>query len=253
MNDQQTLLEKILASTLSIDPGIAIYQRNRWAMAERALSISFPTVHQLLGEGFATLARKFLIAHPNSQADWGDWGAEFPDFISKIIVEPAMHYVSDCAKLDWIIHTIERRDNINLNYESLTLLDKVDAGNLYIRINTNLELLLSKYPLYAIWKMHQPNENLAHWSDIAKHALTQNTSDPEHLVIFRDNWRAKPLPICNSKFTFMRSLKNGNSLATALDATEHTDFNLTEWLMDAVKFHWISSIQPSNYIGQHHE
>lgn len=83
MNDQQTLLEKILASTLSIDPGIAIYQRNRWAMAERALSISFPTVHQLLGEGFATLARKFLIAHPNSQADWGGWGLSFQILLAK--------------------------------------------------------------------------------------------------------------------------------------------------------------------------
>jgi hypothetical protein len=243
MNDQQQLLKQICAHQLSSDPYIAVYQRNRWALASRALSISFPTIFQLLGEGFSGLAREFLFDYPNHQADWGDWGAEFPTFISQRTMEPAMDYLGDCAQLDWIIHNIERHDNATVNYESLTLLEKVNAESLYLRINPNLELLLSNFPLFAIWKMHQPNENLTHWADVAKDVLAKHGNDPEHLVIFRDNWRAKPLPICESEFAFMRCLKNGDSLAKALDTTEHTDFNFTEWLMDAVKFHWISSIQ----------
>lgn len=253
MNDQQLLLQQICARQLSSNPHIAVYQRNRWALAERALSISFPTIFQLVGEGFSGLAREFLFEYPNHQADWGDWGQEFPNFIRQRIIDPAMNYLGDCAQLDWIIHKIERHDNTTVNYESLMLLEKVDADNLYLRINPNLELLLSNFPLYAIWKMHQPNENLIHWSDMAKDVLAKNSGVPEHLVIFRESWRAKPLPICKNEFTFMCSLKNGDSLAKALDITEQTDFNFTEWFMDAVKYHWISSIQSFNYRGQHYE
>lgn len=247
MNDQQQLLTHICARQLSSDPHIAIYQRNRWALAGRSLSISFPTIHKLLGEGFNGLAREFLFFYPNHHTDWGDWGSELPRFINQRIANFAMRYLGDCAQLDWIIHRIERHDNAILNYESLALLEKVDAKSLLLRINPNVELLASNFPLYAIWKMHQPNEDFTHWSNMAKEVLAKNSSDVEYLIIFRDNWRAKPLPICKSEYTFMHYLKNEESLAKALDATENTDFNFTEWLINAVKYHWISSIESFNY------
>ncbi len=256
MNDQQTLLEKILASTLSIDPGIAIYQRNRWAMAERALSISFPTVYQLLDEGFSTLVRKFLLTHPNSHADWGNWGEKFPAFIKTTPLETELPYLSDCASLDWHIHVVERNNNSVMDASSFALLENTNPEIIHLALNENIAFIKSNYPLYAIWKMHQPDENFSHWKEIAREHLYKTPNNTEHLIIFRTDWKATPLPVIENEYIFMQQLRNRKSLSIALDALANTDFNFTEWLLCAVKCHWISSIflhNPINHTGDNHE
>lgn len=256
MNDQQVLLEKILSTTLSTDPCIAVYQRNRWATAERSLSISFPTVYQLLGEGFGVLARKFLIAEPNTHADWGDWGENFSAYIKTTPLEHTLPYLSDCATLDWLIHSIERNNNSIMDTSSLALLENTIPEKIYIAPNKNIALIKSDYPLYAIWKMHQAEEDSAHWEEIAKEHYHKENRDTEHLIIFRKEWRAIPLPINEGEYIFMENLNNGYSLSEALDSIIKTDFNFTEWLLCAVKNHWISSIFLHNLFketGDNHE
>jgi len=91
-NNQQKLLEAIWRDDSSeIDKsefstqGIDIYRRNLFANAQRALSITFPTVFELLDSSISkNLVYQFLRLSPPSQGDWGQWGADFPNFISSI-------------------------------------------------------------------------------------------------------------------------------------------------------------------------
>lgn len=256
MNDQQNLLNQILTHTPSISPGIAVYQRNRWAMAERALSISFPTVFQLLGDGFATLARQFLFTNPNSQADWGAWGEEFSSFIKSTPLHTALPYLSDCAALDWHIHTIERCNNSVMDRASLTRLENADPEIIYFVLNDNIKLIKSSYPIYAIWKMHQPDEAPSHWEEIANEQLHKKNSHTEHLIVFREDWKANPLTLNKSEYIFFEMMRNNKSLSYALDALANTDFNFSEWLLRSVKYNWILSVSvhnPTDYTGVKHE
>ena len=65
--------------------GLDIYRRNLLANAQRALSITFPTVFELLGSSVSkNLVYQFLRLSPPSQGDWSQWGEDFPQFISTI-------------------------------------------------------------------------------------------------------------------------------------------------------------------------
>lgn len=245
MSDQQDLFKKILAQTLSPDATIAVYQRNRWATAERALSISFPTVHQLLGDGFGVLARKFLFFAPNNQADWGEWGGKLPEFIKSTPLDNALPYLSDCATLDWHIHNIERNDNSIVDSASFTKLEHADSEYIYLMLNENIALMESQYPLFSLWKMHQ-NQNTDYWRNMANRQLNGSSRDTEYIAVFRNEWKAKPMLISQSEYRFMQHILNEQSLVFALDQVSQTDFDFSQWLLRAIKSHWISSISQRN-------
>ena len=84
-NEQQRLLDVIWNDESPVRDksgfeaqGIDIYRRNLLANAQRALSISFPTVFQLLDSNVSkNLVYQFLRISPPSQGDWTQWGADF--------------------------------------------------------------------------------------------------------------------------------------------------------------------------------
>lgn len=89
INEQQRLLDAIWSDELSGKPlsnqitnsrhgfsaqGIDIYRRNLLANAQRALSITFPTVFELLDSDVsAALVKQFLQTSPPTQGDWAQW------------------------------------------------------------------------------------------------------------------------------------------------------------------------------------
>ena len=65
--------------------GLAVYRQNLLMNAERALSISYPTVVELVGEEFfSMLARTFVSQEKLVEGDWGMWGRTFPDWLRKL-------------------------------------------------------------------------------------------------------------------------------------------------------------------------
>ncbi len=241
MNDQQILIDKILANALSNNPSIAVYQRNRWALAERALAISYPTVQQLLGEGFTVLARKFLLAVPNTQADWGAWGESLPNFINTTPLANSLVYLSDCAALDWNIHLAQRATSA-ADFANLALLQEAPLHTIQLQLNDTVKLISSRFPLYAIWKMHQDTDNTDYWTALANQGLAAEGAATEYLMVFRTHWRATVLPISASEYSFMQQLLNNSSLELALNLVADADFNFTQWLLNAAKHQWIAAL-----------
>lgn len=242
MNDQQILIDKILANALSNNPTIAVYQRNRWALAERALAISYPTIKQLLGEGFTVLARKFLLAAPNTQADWGAWGESLPSFINTTPLANSLVYLSDCATLDWNIHLSQRATSAT-DFANLSLLQEAPLHTIQLQLCDTIKLMSSRFPLYAIWNMHQDTDNTHYWTALANRGLAAEGGAPtEYLMVFRTHWRATVLSISASEYSFMQQLLNNKSLAHALNTVSDADFNFTQWLLNAAKFNWISEL-----------
>lgn len=78
VNEQQCLLDAIWSDDANVAAqsgfdvqGINIYRRNLMANAIRALSISFPTIFELLDSDVSEqITHKFLKLSPPNQGDW---------------------------------------------------------------------------------------------------------------------------------------------------------------------------------------
>src|SRR5690242_17624053 len=89
--------------------GMQAYQANAGASAERALAASFPTVQALMGEeSFAAMARAFWHANPPLRGDLAWFGEALPAFIADSEQLADVPYLSDVARLDWLLALAER-------------------------------------------------------------------------------------------------------------------------------------------------
>lgn len=242
MNEQDMLLSAICAGARSSDAAIAVYQRNRFAQAERALAISFPLIAALLGEGFSALVYRFVLQHPPTQSDWGEWGAVLPEYISQQTELAHLPYLMDCAQLDWAAHTIERNNNDVFLQTSLAQLAEQSADELVMVLNRNIALLSTPFPLYAIWKMHQPNEEGSTWSQRAAREL-QSAPHMEYLVLSRTQWRTQVTPISEAEYLFMQAILQGKNLTELLLVVEGTEFQFSDWLLAAINHQWLHAIR----------
>ncbi|MDO8345902.1 MAG: putative DNA-binding domain-containing protein [Cellvibrio sp.] len=243
-NAQENLLQAICSPSLSLNPGIAVYQRNRWAQAERALAISFPTLAKLLGEGFGRLSREFLLVCPNQFSDWGEWGEAFPDFIAAQVSTSHLAYLPETALLDWYIHIAGRAKNVELVTESISLLSELNPADVGAKFNTHIRFIWTHYPAFEIWKMHQADADFSSWSEKAREKLHKLNSSPQCLLISRRHWLATPTPIRDSEYKFMSSLLRGNSLLSALNELHDTDFDFSVWLSNALSNGWVTEFYP---------
>ena len=113
VSQQRALLQAIFAATgeqPEFDPrGLEIYRRNLHASAARALSISYPTTTQLLGEELMGLfAAQHIRLVGKSTFDWADWGRQFPYWLKQHPISTEHPYLADIAHLDWAIHRADR-------------------------------------------------------------------------------------------------------------------------------------------------
>jgi len=112
MNELQRLLMLIWSDDAALlaergldGRGVEVYRRNLLANAQRALSISFPTVFCLLGSDVSdNLVLQFLNLCPPEQGDRVQWGEELADFIAVNQIASDYPDLPDCATLDWLIH-----------------------------------------------------------------------------------------------------------------------------------------------------
>lgn len=242
INEQDVLLSAICNGTRSSNASIAVYQRNRFAQAERALAISFPLIAALLGEGFSTLAYRFLLQHPPIQSDWGEWGQLLPDYISQQAELNDLPYLRECAQLDWAAHTIERCDNDEFIQTSLRILSEDSANTACFELNRNIALLSTSFPVYAIWKMHQPDEDSDAWRERATSEL-QNAPHTEYLALSRTHWRTQVTPISKAEYFFMKAIMQHKNLTELLLTVENMEFQFSDWLVAALNHKWLHTIQ----------
>lgn len=255
VNEQQRLLDAIwnheLSSEIGRDfdiqdfdiKGINIYRRNLLANAQRALSISFPTVFELLDSDVsASLLQLFLKTSPPTQGDWAQWGREFPEFIAATAVGRDYPYLADNATLDWHIHNALQGKDQTLDQSTLQLLADREPENIYIELNVNVQLIKTRYPTSEIFHAHHDEDEIQR--DIAlenaQQALTKITVDNsvvEHFImVYRPEFQPCVTKLTDCEGLFMLALISGKSLAESLNVVnKDTGFSFETWLIAAIK------------------
>ena len=249
MHEQQALLDAIWADDFSgnIDHGfdhrgINIYRRNLLANAQRALSISFPTVFMLLDSDVSSsLVQPFLQTSPPEQGDWAQWGDEFFDFIADTAVGRDYPYLADCAALDWHVHRALHGQDQALVHASLQLLATAEPEHIFVEFNANVQLMSSQYPISEIFTAHHHDDAEIRDAALvqAQQALTtpQLTAiEPQQVLVFRPEFQPQVQALNPSEARFVQALQTGQSLAMALDWVKHdSDFTFENWLVSAIQ------------------
>src|SRR5439155_15518874 len=79
---------------------LSIYRNTFYGTLTRALRLSFPAVHRLVGaEFFEAAALEFIKAKPARSAYLDDYGSDFPDFLARFPGAMSVPYLFDVAEL----------------------------------------------------------------------------------------------------------------------------------------------------------
>lgn len=254
-NYQQRLLDSIWDNDIAMTAshgfdaqGINIYRRNLLANAQRALSISFPTLFELLDSNVSThLSTHFLPASSPLQGDWAQWGQDFPEFIEGSELGKDYLYLADCARLDWHVHSaLQGKDQV-LDQASLQLLSDAELEHVFIHFNDNVKLLSSPYPLVDIFDAHHHQDETRRKAALnsAKQALSSTLVD-HYVMIFRPEFEPCIRNLSIAEGNFMRTLMAKKSLAEALDSViNNPEFSFENWLMSAINNNLIHYLKES--------
>lgn len=230
--------------------GLAAYQGNATATAERVLAAAYPTVQALLGEeALALLARQLWHHHPPSEGDLTAWGQALPDWLAGLPEVQDWPYLPDGARLDWARHTAEHASDATFEPDSLALLGAHDPAHLQIQLRPGLSVIRSEWPVVTLWQAHQAPK--ADMLDKLRQALSARQA--ETAVVWRAQWRAEVLTLPEAMVDWMSFLAPSTPqaapcLSTLLDSAP-ADFDLTQWLALALHHGWIWRVSVTDRAG----
>lgn len=135
-----------------------IYHNNFIENGIRALAITFPSVEGLIGaDSFRILAKHYLIDEPKTQFDWGDYGESFSEYIDEQEALAEYPFLGEAAELDWLIHLIQRKGDIEFRAQTFAKLETNDSADLRFVPAPGLTLMLSWFPVVDLHQLvHDP-------------------------------------------------------------------------------------------------
>lgn len=249
-----------LAQNKGYTAGLEIYQRSLLANANRALAITFATVHSFIGaSAFKRLVKSYLQTHLKDAYDWGELGANFASFIKhqKIADLENSAILADIAALDFACHQTERAKNVDKDLASLSLLSSKDAYQLTVNFAAGFKVLPLNYPVDTVIEYiknsHKKNNILsveAIKQQLTHAELAEKKANAYYFLIWRPSFQAQYQQITEEEYLWLALWQSNQtqpvnqqlSLGRALDKTKTDRFSIVDWLPKAIEQQLINSI-----------
>jgi hypothetical protein len=95
------------ACDLASEERIAVYRGTFQATLTRALRLTYPAVHKLVGEEFFAGATALYAAESPPRSSWLDlYGDGFPDFLARLPQAQGVPYLAGVARLEWAVNRV---------------------------------------------------------------------------------------------------------------------------------------------------
>lgn len=224
--------------------GLSVYRENLRLSAIQSLRITFPTVHQLMGdEQFNRIAQQLLAAEPPQAGNWGSWGALMPSLLRNDEFTQQFPFIADCAQLDYLCHQLVRGADTQSDLESLRLMQTEPPAHLQLHLNPTLCLLVSDYPIAQIRAAHLLQKEDLQKEDLQKKdresALLQisklmHRQHRFHIACFRNGFQVQVDSISETEYQWLTLLSDTN-LENALASIRSEDFSFQQWLVGSVQ------------------
>jgi hypothetical protein len=191
---------------------IAIYRNTFITGVTKALRLSYPGVHRLVGDDFfAAAAGIFIASSPPHTGYLDQYGAEFPEFLEQFPSAAALIYLADVARLEWTVsRAIHAPDRAPLELESLAALAEDDQAHLSFVPHPSIGLLRLRHPADIIWRAVLDGD------DAALAALDLD-GPPIHLMVQRRSSGIEVTRLDEAEWRFAAALCAGQPLQLALD------------------------------------
>ena len=219
--------------------GLAVYRANAAALAERALSASYPVLAQLIGpESFAPLAQHFWLHAPPQLGDVAQWGAELAAFVDRAPQLAGEPFLGDVARVEWALHCAVTASDSSCDIGSFALLASGESAQATLTLSDGVFVLASVYPVVSIVTSHLHAEpSLAQVADLLGAGVS------EHALVWRQGFKPRLRQCSAAEYAMLLALQAGLSLEAALDATSVYDgacgnsgcFDFNNWLTEAVQ------------------
>ena len=235
---QNDLLVQIFGSySANQSPGLKIYRNNLAMTALRSLSISYPVIHQMIGEqALYVLANRLIEIELPSTGDWADWGKGLSHVLEQSELHNEHPYLTDMAKLEWAFLLASRSGFAELDIESLALLKDDSLEAVEVTLQSSLMLIASDFPLYSLWRLHRSaTQNRLPNRDELMHAL--NSGEGGYYLVWESINGPKVVAITRDYFDWVAAVQSGSNIGQLLDT--FPDFNFSTWLSDSIMNGWL--------------
>jgi hypothetical protein len=195
-----------------------IYRNTFISGATRALRLSFPAVHRLVGDDFFEgAAFAFIAQHPPRAACLDDYGAAFPQFLHDFPPAASLEYLGDIARLEWAVsRALHAPDTASLDLARLQALPPEDRARVCFVPHPALTLLRAGCPADAIWRGVLDGDD-------AVLAAIDLTSGPVSLLVERRAAGVEVSRVDPAAWRFAASLCEGRPLADIFAGSPQPD------------------------------
>lgn len=228
----------IRAGRLTAERRIDIYRHNVFSTLRGALADLYPVTKRIVGEEFFNhLADAFIRATPSPSGDLNQFGREWADYLAADPEVAELAYLPDVARLEWHWHcAFHAADVTAFDVTKLAAVSAEQQGALRFRRNPATALMVSRFPLFNIWQVNQP--------DYAGEMAIDWSLPGDHLVISREDVACTLQVLATADHAFLQSLLAGESLETAADAgfAADAEFDLQSALIEAIRSQFITDL-----------
>lgn len=215
--------------------GLAAYQANGHALAQRSLLSAYPVVAALIGaDSFALLARDLWHSHPPQRGDLAHWGDALPDFLQINEQLADAPYLSDVARAEWALHRAAGAPDAQPDLPSFARLGQEDPQGLALTLAPGTAVVSSLHPVASLTTAH-----LHGTPSLAEAAQRLREGHGEHVLVWRQGLRPRIASVSPTAAALVRALLSGADLPQALDAAcsdtgPAEAFDFSAWLTAAV-------------------
>lgn len=215
--------------------GLAAYQANGHAMAERSLLSAYPVVAALIGgDNFALLARDLWHRHPPQRGDLAQWGDALPGFLRHNAQLADVPYLSDVSRAEWALFSAAGAADAAPDPGSFARLAQEAPEGLALTLAPGTAIIDSPYPVVSLIAAHGEET-----PSLEEAAQRLRDGQGEHALVWRQVLRPRLKRIDPAASALVQALLAGADLPQALDAAmdaadpdEH--FGFSAWLNAAV-------------------
>ena len=211
-------LDLIVPDGLAPAQRLAIHRHTIGSGIVRALRLSCPAVHRLVGEAFfEAAALAFSRTHMPRSGNLDDYGAEFADFLADFEPAATLAYLPDVARLEWAVKVALQAPRLDaLPAQRLAEIMPADRQAVCFVAHPSCCALRSRYPVDRIWRAVIDQDESAI-------AAIDPDEGPVWLLVQRLPEGLSVARMAEGPWRFVRSLCEGRPLGEACGRTPGFD------------------------------
>ncbi len=214
-------------NNIDVSARLHVYRNNVLEKLVKALEITYPTVHVLVGDDFfKQITRLYVRKNPPIEGCVNLYGEQFPSFIANLSEASSLPYIHDVALYDWFFNAaFYAKNDESLDVNIFQSIPPEQLSNITFTCLSSLHLIDSDYPLTSIREFCDV--------EVQKSDKMLNIDEGgEKLLLYRPHLKIKVLYLQDDEFLMLQYLKQGHTIGQSLEAVmpSYNDFDFQKFL-----------------------